>query len=239
MAIEVRIPTILRTYTGGEKAVTGAAARAWPSSSTTSRPTTPGSRSGCSSTKDGGRRPAALRQRLRQRRGRPVPRWPRGRAERRRPGRRAARRRRRLDPADPVRRPPRLASATRPLVGLPRLSPSPDVRLWAKLEDRNPTGSIKDRPALKMIELAEKDGRIRPGSHAARADQRQHRHLAGDGRPAQGLPAGLRDAGEHLRGAPPAAADVGRRDRLQPGRRRLQRGGAGRQARSPTSTPTG
>ena len=32
-----------------------------------------------------------------------------------------------------------------PLVGLPTLSPSPDVRLWAKLEDRNPTGSIKDR----------------------------------------------------------------------------------------------
>ena len=51
-----------------------------------------------------------------------------------------------------------------PLVGLPRLSPSPDVRLWAKLEDRNPTGSIKDRPALKMIEMAEKDGLIRPGS---------------------------------------------------------------------------
>ncbi|HEX5918503.1 MAG TPA: pyridoxal-phosphate dependent enzyme, partial [Nocardioides sp.] len=50
-----------------------------------------------------------------------------------------------------------------PLVGLPRLSPSPDVRLWAKLEDRNPTGSIKDRPGLKMIEMAEKDGRIRPG----------------------------------------------------------------------------
>ena len=50
-----------------------------------------------------------------------------------------------------------------PLVGLPRLSPTPDVRLWAKLEDRNPTGSIKDRPALKMIEMAEKDGRLRPG----------------------------------------------------------------------------
>ena len=32
-----------------------------------------------------------------------------------------------------------------PLVGLPALSPSDDVRLWAKLEDRNPTGSIKDR----------------------------------------------------------------------------------------------
>jgi cysteine synthase len=50
-----------------------------------------------------------------------------------------------------------------PLVGLPRLSPAPDVRLWAKLEDRNPTGSIKDRPALRMVEEAEKDGRLRPG----------------------------------------------------------------------------
>ncbi|MBB4914603.1 PLP-dependent cysteine synthase family protein [Streptosporangium saharense] len=50
-----------------------------------------------------------------------------------------------------------------PLVGLPRLSPSQDVRIWAKLEDRNPTGSIKDRPALWMIEQAEKDGLLRPG----------------------------------------------------------------------------
>ncbi|WP_062439044.1 PLP-dependent cysteine synthase family protein [Herbidospora daliensis] len=50
-----------------------------------------------------------------------------------------------------------------PLVGLPRLSPSADVRIWAKLEDRNPTGSIKDRPALWMIEQAEKDGVLTPG----------------------------------------------------------------------------
>ena len=50
-----------------------------------------------------------------------------------------------------------------PLVGLPTLSPAPDVRLWAKLEDRNPTGSIKDRPALRMIEQAEKTGALRPG----------------------------------------------------------------------------
>jgi len=50
-----------------------------------------------------------------------------------------------------------------PLVGLPRLSPTPEVRLWAKLEDRNPTGSIKDRAALKMFEQAEKDGRLTPG----------------------------------------------------------------------------
>ena len=57
-----------------------------------------------------------------------------------------------------------------PLVGLQRLSPrwedsadGPHVRLWAKLEDRNPTGSIKDRPALRMIEQAEADGLLRPG----------------------------------------------------------------------------
>ena len=51
-----------------------------------------------------------------------------------------------------------------PLVGLPRLSPASDVRLWAKLEDRNPTGSIKDRAALAMVLDAERDGRLRPGA---------------------------------------------------------------------------
>jgi cysteine synthase B len=50
-----------------------------------------------------------------------------------------------------------------PLVGLPRLSPSADVRIWAKLEDRTPTGSVKDRPALWMIEKAEKEGLLTPG----------------------------------------------------------------------------
>ena len=51
-----------------------------------------------------------------------------------------------------------------PLVGLPRLSPSESVRLWAKLEDYNPTGSIKDRAALRMIKVAEADGTLRPGA---------------------------------------------------------------------------
>jgi [CysO sulfur-carrier protein]-thiocarboxylate-dependent cysteine synthase len=55
-----------------------------------------------------------------------------------------------------------------PLVGLKRLSPrwedEPHVRLWAKLEDRNPTGSIKDRPALRMIEEAERQGVLQPGA---------------------------------------------------------------------------
>ena len=50
-----------------------------------------------------------------------------------------------------------------PLVGLPNLSPSRDVLLWAKLEDRNPTGSVKDRAALAMIKQAEADGTLQPG----------------------------------------------------------------------------
>ncbi len=51
-----------------------------------------------------------------------------------------------------------------PLIGLPKLSPSPNVRLWAKMEDRNPTGSIKDRTALSMLDAAEKSGQLKPGS---------------------------------------------------------------------------
>ena len=51
-----------------------------------------------------------------------------------------------------------------PLVGIQRLSPNPGVRLWAKLEGQNPTGSLKDRIAVRMIEEAERDGSLRPGS---------------------------------------------------------------------------
>ena len=50
-----------------------------------------------------------------------------------------------------------------PLVELPRLSPKPGVRLYAKLEAQNPTGSIKDRVALAMIEAAERGGELEPG----------------------------------------------------------------------------
>jgi [CysO sulfur-carrier protein]-thiocarboxylate-dependent cysteine synthase len=51
-----------------------------------------------------------------------------------------------------------------PMIGLPRLAPAPQVRLWAKLEDRNPTGSVKDRAAFYMIAKAERDGLLTPGS---------------------------------------------------------------------------
>ncbi len=50
-----------------------------------------------------------------------------------------------------------------PLVELPRLSPKPGVRIWAKLESRNPTGSVKDRVARALIEDAEEKGAILPG----------------------------------------------------------------------------
>ncbi len=49
-----------------------------------------------------------------------------------------------------------------PLVELPRITPNPAVRIWAKLEGHNPTGSVKDRVAKSMIESAEADGLIGP-----------------------------------------------------------------------------
>jgi cysteine synthase B len=50
-----------------------------------------------------------------------------------------------------------------PLVELKRLSPKPGVRIWAKLESHNPTGSVKDRVARAMIEDAEDRGAIGAG----------------------------------------------------------------------------
>jgi [CysO sulfur-carrier protein]-thiocarboxylate-dependent cysteine synthase len=50
-----------------------------------------------------------------------------------------------------------------PLVQLPRLAPKPSVRLYAKLEGQNPSGSIKDRVALAMIDAAEASGELEPG----------------------------------------------------------------------------
>src|SRR5215216_6723010 len=55
-----------------------------------------------------------------------------------------------------------LVGAT-PLVQLPRLAPKPSVRLYGKLEGQNPSGSIKDRVALAMIEAAEASGELEPG----------------------------------------------------------------------------
>ena len=50
-----------------------------------------------------------------------------------------------------------------PMVRINKLNPNPDVNIFAKLEGFNPSGSIKDRIAVKMISEAERDGRLRPG----------------------------------------------------------------------------
>ena len=49
------------------------------------------------------------------------------------------------------------------MVRINSLNPNPDVNIFAKLEGFNPSGSIKDRIAVKMINEAEKEGRLRPG----------------------------------------------------------------------------
>jgi [CysO sulfur-carrier protein]-thiocarboxylate-dependent cysteine synthase len=71
-----------------------------------------------------------------------------------------------------------------PLIELKRLSPKPGVRIWVKLESRNPTGSVKDRVARALILDAEDKGLIRPGQTI----------LTGDDLRAQGLQAEGRDA---------------------------------------------
>ena len=50
-----------------------------------------------------------------------------------------------------------------PMVRINLLCPNPNVNIFAKLEGFNPTGSIKDRIAIAMVEQAEKEGKLRPG----------------------------------------------------------------------------
>jgi cysteine synthase len=55
------------------------------------------------------------------------------------------------------------AIGSTPLVRLDRCAPANGAELWVKLEYRNPSGSMKDRMALAMIEGAERDGALTPG----------------------------------------------------------------------------
>jgi cysteine synthase B len=57
------------------------------------------------------------------------------------------------------------AVGSTPLVELPRLAPHEGIRLYAKLEGQNPTGSLKDRIAKAMVEAAEASGELEPGRH--------------------------------------------------------------------------
>ncbi|MEP7215391.1 MAG: pyridoxal-phosphate dependent enzyme, partial [Anaerolineaceae bacterium] len=56
-----------------------------------------------------------------------------------------------------------------PMVELKSLSPSPGVRLFAKLEAQNPTGSIKDRIVLRILESAKRSGALAPGQRIVEA----------------------------------------------------------------------
>ncbi len=62
-----------------------------------------------------------------------------------------------------------------PLVEVIRLDTGV-CRLFVKLENQNPTGSIKDRVALAMIEAAERDGRLRPGGPVVGGHRGEYRH---------------------------------------------------------------
>ena len=237
MAIEVRIPTILRTYTGGEKAVDGAGRHARRADR---RPRgQPPRHQGAAGRRTATCAASSTSTSTTRTSGSPAGSDDRG--QRRRPGRRPAGRRRRLSrPADALYDNLLDSVGGTPLVGLPTAvavarraalgqarGPQPD-RL-----DQGPRRAGDGRARRRRTAL------LRPGCTILEPTSRQHRHLAGDGRQAQGLPAGLRDAREHLRGAPPAAADVGRRDRrprpppAAPTRR------SGSPSRSPRSTPTG
>src|SRR3954470_17505421 len=50
------------------------------------------------------------------------------------------------------------------LVRLRRLAPGNGVEIWVKLEHLNPSGSMKDRMALAMIDGAEREGLLQPGA---------------------------------------------------------------------------
>jgi len=65
-----------------------------------------------------------------------------------------------------------------PLVALRRIAPDGCARLLIKLESANPTGSMKDRVALAMIEAAERSGLLKPGGRVRRIHRRQHRRFA-------------------------------------------------------------
>ena len=67
-----------------------------------------------------------------------------------------------------------------PMIELTSLDFGP-CRVFAKLESQNPTGSIKDRIAMSMIDAAERSGALKPGGADHRGDRRQYRAGAGAG----------------------------------------------------------
>ena len=105
-----------------------------------------------------------------------------------------------------------------PLVRLGRVGRDLECDLLAKVELFNPGGSVKDRPAVAMIDAAERDGLLRPRRHHRRADVGQHRRRPRHRRRAARLPLHLRHGRQDERGEDLAAARVRRRRRRVPHR---------------------
>ena len=112
-----------------------------------------------------------------------------------------------------------------PLVELKRLSPKPGVRIWAKLESHNPTGSIKDRVARSLIESAEEQGAISPGQTILEPTSGNTGISLAMICSRKGYPLQRRDARQRHARAHAAAQDVRRRHRVLRRLEGLQRGG--------------
>ena len=100
-----------------------------------------------------------------------------------------------------------------PLVKLNKVIDGARCLVLAKVEYVNPGGSVKDRPAVAMLDAAEREGLLKPGRHDRRADQREYRHRPGDGRRDSRLPLHPGDARQ----------DVARKDRSAARLRRRRR----------------
>ncbi len=106
-----------------------------------------------------------------------------------------------------------------PMVELTKVAAGP-CRLFLKLEGANPGGSIKDRPALSMIEAAEREGRLEARRDDRRGDRRQHRPRPRAGRRRQGLPARSRHSRQDEPGEDLSPEGDGRGSRADALRRR-------------------
>ena len=97
-----------------------------------------------------------------------------------------------------------------PIVELKEFDTGP-CRLFVKLENQNPGGSIKDRMALSMIEAAEASGALQARRRDRRSDGRKYRPGARAGRCREGLPAYCRHPGQDVDREDPAPARSRRR----------------------------
>ena len=126
--------------------------------------------------------------------------------------------------SDPSRTSPVIADSlldlvgNTPLVRLGRVGRDLRCDLVAKVELFNPGGSVKDRPAIAMIDDAERPGTAAAGRHHRRADLRQHRRRAGDRGRAARLPLHLRDVRQDVGREGRPAARLRRRSGRLPDR---------------------